>query len=176
MEHLDAACTSIRDFLAMLKQSRSTIKGLCKGVRLQSWCSNVPGPPCSCRCRITEPNIAPGRAGAELFSPLRSQWPPFKKWRGGMRKIRTISDFICTRSVLYLRVHRTKSVLYRRVHPAYIARTSRVHRTKSVLYRRVHPYYIGFPGFLETTIQLQHQCTLPESCANLVTDMHTGLC
>ena len=39
--------------------------------------------------------------------------------RGGMRKIRTISDFICTRSVLYLRVHRTKSVLYRRVHRAY---------------------------------------------------------
>ena len=93
-----------------------------------------------------------------------------------MRKIRTISDFTCTRSVLYLRVHRTKSVLYRRVHRAYIARTSRVHRTKSVLYLRVHPYYIGFPGFLETTIQLQHQCTLPESCANLVTDVHTGLC
>ena len=53
-------------------------------------------------------------------------------WRGGMRKIRTISDFICTRSVLYLRVHRTKSVLY-----------PRVHRTKSVLYRRVHRAYIG---------------------------------
>ena len=49
-------------------------------------------------------------------------------WRGGMRKIRTISDFICTRSVLYLRVHRTKSVLYRRVHRAYIG---------------LNPYYIA---------------------------------
>ena len=83
-----------------------------------------------------------------------------------MRKIRTISDFICTRSVLYLRVHRTKSVLYPRVHRAYIglnpyyiaayiglnpyyirtiyaictlsSRTSDFICTRSVLYRRVH--------------------------------------
>ena len=56
--------------------------------------------------------------------PLRG-----RSWRGGMRKIRTISDFICARSVLYLRVHRTKSVPYPRVHRAISPRTSRVHRT-----------------------------------------------
>ena len=66
-----------------------------------------------------------------------------------MRKIRTISDFICTRSVLYLRVHRTKSVLYPRVHRAYIG---------------LNPYYIAayirtisdFLAFLKPH-QLQHQ-------------------
>ena len=44
------------------------------------------------------------------------------------------------------------------------------------LYRRVHrEYFIGFPGFLGNTIQLQHQCTLPESCINLV-DIHIRGC
>ena len=56
-----------------------------------------------------------------------------------MRKIRTISDFICTRSVLYLRVHRTKSVLYPRVHRTISPRTSRVHRA----YIGLNPYYIA---------------------------------
>ena len=67
-------------------------------------------------------------------------------WRGRVRQIRTISDFICTRSVLYLRVHRTKSVLYRRVHRTLSPRTSRVHRTLSPRTSRVHRAYIRIPG------------------------------
>ena len=66
--------------------------------------------------------------------------------------------------------------LYRRVHRAYIGLYRRVHRAYIGLYRRVHrEYFIGFPGFLGNTIQLQHQCTLPESCINLV-DIHIRGC
>ena len=63
-----------------------------------------------------------------------------------MRKIRTISDFICTRSVLYLRVHRTKSVdctISARTSDyfrAYIRTISVLYRTKSVLYPYIGLY------------------------------------
>ena len=170
-----------QDGQIMLAVSLCSIREVAEGEYLVAWQAGDQSriddqgvPPATTRHCHGPPAWLPCMPRSSMRSSRRSS---ARAGGGGMRKIHTISDFnTYTRSALNLRVHRTKSALYPRVHRTISPRTSRVHRTKSVLYRRVHPYYIGFPGFLETTIQLQHQCTLPESCTNLVTDMHTGLC